>query len=81
VDGQAESVGVVDGALVGVRLAQGSHAVHLEYVPGGLGTGLLVSGLTGIALILAWWWWDALVRRLLSLVARTRRPAVETGSH
>jgi hypothetical protein len=55
VDGVAAPVEAVDGALVGLPLPPGPHQVSLSYLPAGLLPGLLISGLTGLLLLLSWY--------------------------
>jgi uncharacterized membrane protein YfhO len=55
VDGMQQPVTPLDGALVGVRLAPGTHVIRLRYAaPDGFGTGLLLAMLSGLALAGLW---------------------------
>jgi hypothetical protein len=56
VDGTPAALEVLDGAVVGVALTGGTHVVTLQYLPGGLGLGLLLSAVSGGALIGLWIW-------------------------
>jgi len=55
VDGAPAAVEAVDGALVGVQLPPGEHAITLDYRPAGLERGLLISGAVGLVLLVSWW--------------------------
>jgi hypothetical protein len=55
VDGVRQPVTLLDGALVGVRLAPGAHVVQLRYAaPDGFGAGLLLAALGGLVLAGLW---------------------------
>jgi hypothetical protein len=54
VDGAPSSVEVVDGALVGVRLEPGPHAITLWYVPANWEAGLALTILAMLLLAVAW---------------------------
>jgi hypothetical protein len=55
VDGVPAPVEVVDGALVGLFVPEGAHAVALRYRPAGLELGLLTSGAASVVVLALWW--------------------------
>jgi hypothetical protein len=55
VDGTPAAVELFNGALVGVRLADGPHTVALWYRPAGLDLGIVVSGVAGLVTLVMWW--------------------------
>ncbi|MCC7104527.1 MAG: YfhO family protein [Chloroflexi bacterium] len=65
IDGEPSTVATVDGALVGVLLPPGDHAITLDYRPAGLDQGIAISA--GVALLIGALSW--LDRR------RTARPS------
>jgi uncharacterized membrane protein YfhO len=56
VDGKPAPLVAVDGALMGVFLPAGEHAVALDYLPHSFLAGSAVSGLALLAAGLAMWW-------------------------
>ena len=69
VDGEGTTVEVLDGAVVGVPVAAGSHIVTLRYVPGGLTLGLILTAAASLALVGLWSWtdlWRLMYRRASS---------------
>ena len=67
-DGEPASVAAVDGALVGVQLAPGSHTITLRYFRPDSSAGLLVS-IASLAVLLGIWRWE----QRLSRAARASR--------
>jgi hypothetical protein len=73
VDGAGRPVDVLDGALVGVRLAAGPHTVSVRYsAPAGLWAGLALSVLAMLVLIGLWRWQPGRSRAWAHLTWRTR---------
>jgi hypothetical protein len=55
IDGQAAAIEVLDGALVGVQLAEGEHTVEFTYWPAGLNLGIGIT-LASLAAAGALWY-------------------------
>jgi uncharacterized membrane protein YfhO len=77
IDGNSASVEVIDGALVGVRIAAGHHRVNLNYLPAGLQLGAVVSACSAIVLLLWWLWpWRRRSAQLVDVCRAIARVAV-----